>query len=327
MRENGVLFLTLILLISISLFSCNSSKSNRTLEKVKVAQFGEVFIYMPVYLADIKGFFKEEGLEIELTSTGGDDKTFAALISGSATFGIADPTFAAIATEKGQGGKVIASVVNGVPFWGVAKKDGKVPLIEKPEQLKGFKVATFPSPSTAFTLQTKMFQMAGLEPNIRQAAFGSLLSLLQNGDVDIALELEPNVSSAIKNNNLKVVYSLSKVYGDFAITGVTVLETTIANKPKLIQRFVNALQKAETFAHIYPDSAVYYATKKFPDLDKEIIKQAMFRIIETNTLPKSVVISDEAWEKAIQLRKEIGDIHSIETARNVLNMNFSKQVK
>ncbi|MPM60167.1 hypothetical protein SDC9_107015 [bioreactor metagenome] len=318
----------LIFAASFILSGCNSCKTKtQSLEKVQVAQFGEVFIYMPVYLAESKGFFKEEGLEISLTSTGGDDKTFAALISGSATFGIADPTFAAIATEKGQGGKVIASVVNGVPFWGVAKKDGKVPQIEKAEQLKGFSVATFPSPSTAFSLQTKMFKDAGLEPNIRQAALGALLPLLENGNADIALELEPNVSTAIKNNNCKVVYSLADVYGDFAITGVTVLESTIKSKPELVQKFVNALQKAETFAHTYPDSAVYYATKKFPDMDKGIVKDAMYRIIESNTLPKSVVISDEAWTKAIELRKEIGDLNSIEIAKSVLDMSFAKKLQ
>ncbi len=172
-----------------------------------------------------------------------------------------------------------------------------------------------------------MFKDAGLEPNIRQAAFGALLPLLENGNADIALELEPNVSTAIKNSNCKVVYSLADVYGDFAITGVTVLESTIKSKPELVQKFVNALQKAETFAHKYPDSAVYYATKKFPDMDKEIVKDAIYRIIESNTLPKSVVISDEAWSKAIELRKEIGDLNSIEIAKSVLDMSFANKVK
>ena len=222
---------------------------------------------------------------------------------------------------------MIASVVNGVPFWGVAKNDGKVPIINSPKELNGFSVATFPSPSTAFALQTEMFQKAGLKPNIRQAAFGSLLSMLESGDVDIALELEPNVSTAIKKSNAKVVYLLADLYGDFAITGVTVLEKTISEKPDLVQRFVNALQKAEVYAHAYPDSAAFYAKIKFPDLDEDVVDDAMTRIISSNTLPQNVVISDEAWEKAIQLRKQLGDIQSIEAARSVLNMEFADKAK
>jgi len=302
---------------------CTSSKKkNQEIDKIKVAQFGKVFIYMPVYLADIKGFFKEEGIEIELISTGGDDKTYAALISGSAVFGVADPTFVAIAAERGQKGKVIASIVNGVPFWGVAVSD-RVPGITNPKMLKGFSVATFPSPSTAYVLQKKMFINAGLKPDIKQGAFGSLLPMLLTGQVDIALELEPNVSTAIKKNHARVLYSLAKIYGNFALTGVTVLDKTIKENHDLVQRFVNALQKAETYAHTYPDSAAFYAQKVFPDMDKEIIKNAMARIIKSNTLPKSVVISNDAWKKALNLRYEIGDLKSVNEALNVLDNRFA----
>ena len=83
----------------IFLSACHTNKSE--LETIKVAQFGDVFIYIPLYLANTKGFFKEEGLKVDLINTGGDDKTYAAVIGGSALFGIADPTFVAIAKEQG----------------------------------------------------------------------------------------------------------------------------------------------------------------------------------------------------------------------------------
>lgn len=295
----------------------------KKLEKVRVAQFADVFLYMPLYLANEKGFFKEEGLDVSFTNTGGDDKTFAAIISGSATFGVADPTFVPIAKERGQNGKVIASIVNGVPFWGITKKD--IEPFEDIKGLKGYSVATFPSPSTAYTLQYDMFEDAELKPNIRQAAFGTLLPLLETGDVDIALELEPNVSSAIQNNGAKILYSMADMYGDFAITGVTVTEETIKEKPELVQKFVNALEKAEKFAHTYPDSAVIYANKIFPDLDDKIVENAMNRIIKSKTFPDNTNISNESWEKAISLRHEVGDIKSLEIARTVLDMQFAEK--
>lgn len=305
--------------------SCNNDKPNdQKLEKVKVAQFGDVFLYMPLYLAIDKGFFKEEGLDVQLTNTGGDDKTFAAVISGSATFGIADPTFVAIAKEKGQGGKVIASVVNGVPFWGITTNP-KIPEIKDGKQLNGYSVATFPSPSTAYTLQFDMFEDAGLKPNIKQGAFGALLPMLENKQVDIALELEPNVSTAVHKQGARILYSFADMYGDFAITGVTASDETIKNKPELVQKFVNALEKAEKFAHSNPDSVALYANKRFPDLDDAIVNQAVKRIISTKTLPQSVIISKESWEKAISLRNEVGEIKSLEMARTVLDMSFAQK--
>ena len=316
--------IVILLIFSFSFFFINQSgqssaqngkqsqqaSKEQHLENVKVAQFADVFLYMPLYLADGKGFFKEQGLSVDIISTGGDDKTFAAVISGNVQFGIADPTFVAIARAKGQPGKVIASIVNGVPFWGVTK-NAKVPEIEDPKQLKGFTVATFPSPSTAFTLQKKMFEDAGLKPQIKQAAFGALLPLLEVGQADIALELEPNVSTAVKGG-ARVVYSMAEMYGDFAITGVTTSDKLIAENPELVQKFVNAIQQAESYAHSNIDETVAFALQRFPNLDPVIVKQSLKRVIDSNTFPKSTLISEEAWKKACQLRVDAGDLPSVD---------------
>ena len=284
--------------------------AEQKLTEVKVAQFADFFLYMPLYLAEGKGFFKDQGLSVTITSTGGDDKTFAAVISGDVHFGIADPTFVAIARAKGQPGKVIASIVNGVPFWGVTK-NSEVPEIENPKQLEGFTVATFPSPSTAFTLQKQMFETAGLKPQIRQAAFGALLPLLEAGAVDIALELEPNVSTAVKQG-ARVVYSMAEMYGDFAITGVTTRETLITENPDLVQKFVNAIQQAESYVHANPEATADFALKRFPNLDPGIVAQALKRVIDSKTLPRNTVVSKTAWEKACQLRVDAGDLPAIQ---------------
>lgn len=268
--------------------------------------------------------FAQEGIQIEIVNTTGDDKTFAAVIGGSATFGIADPTFVAIAAEKGFKGKVIASIVNGVPFFGGVTKNPLVPEVKDASDLEGFSVATFPSPSTAYTLQYNMFTEAGLTPNIKQGSPGALLPMLDVKQADIVLELEPNVSMAAKNG-ARVVYSLADIYGDFAITGVTTDEKTIINNPDLVQRFVNAIQKAEKYIHQYPDSAALYAIKRFPELDKDVVFAAMQRVIETNTIPQDAVIGEEAWEKAIVLRQQVGEISSLEIANPVLDMSFANK--
>ncbi|MCX8473610.1 MAG: ABC transporter substrate-binding protein [Sediminibacterium sp.] len=319
--KNLFLLSSLFFTITIANLSCKEEQKKQELQKVKVAQYGDVFLYMPLYLANEKGFFKEEGLEVEINSTGGDDKTFAAVIGGSAEFGIADPSFVAIANEKGQAGKVIASVVNGVPFWGVTNKPNLQPITND-KDLKGLSVATFPSPSTAYTLQYDMFKKAGLKPNIRQAAYGALLSLLESKEVDIALEVEPNVSTALQNG-AKIVYSLTQKYGNFAFTGVTVSDNLIKAKPELVQKFVNALQKAELFGHKYPDSLAYYAQKHFNTINSLVLKDASLRIISSNTFPKNVLITPDAWRKACTLRFEVGDLKSLENTFSVYDTSFA----
>lgn len=299
--------------------ACNDGKPK--LETVKVAQFGDVFIYTPLYLADSKGFFEEEGLKIDLINTGGDDKTYAAVISGSAQFGVADPTFAAIAKEKGIDGRVIGGIVNGVPFWALAKNTS-IPSITEASMLKPYSVATFSAPSTAYTIQLEMFKLASIEPNIKQGAFGTLIPMLDAGRADIALELEPNVSIAL-NKGAKIVYSFIQKYPEFAFTGITASKKTIDENPHLVQRFMNAITKAEKYAHEYPDSAAFYMSKYYPDVNVVVVKEAVKRMVDSNTLPQNAVISKKAWEQACALRNRIGDLKSMNDIENILDMSFA----
>ena len=320
--RNKVLLIALIALLGLlSLFHfLRNSNSSSFIRTIKVAQFGDVFIYTPLYLADAKGFFEEEGLKIELINTGGDDKTYAAVISGSATFGVADPVFAAIAQEKGIEGRVIGGIVNGVPFWAITKKD--IPSITDSRMLQPYSVATFSAPSTAYTVQKKMFQDAGLNPNIKQGAFGGLIPMLDAGQADIALELEPNVSTAIANG-AKDVYSFAKIYPEFAFTGITTSLETIEKEPELVQHFINAITKAEQYAHQYPDSTAYYMCKLYPDIEESIIHNAIKRMVESNSLPQNAVISNDAWKAAVEIRYELGDIKSPNKTDAVLDMSFA----
>lgn len=288
-------------------YSRESNKSqNQDLQKVTVSQAFEVFLYAPLYVAQDKDFFKEEGLEVNITTAGGDEKAFASLLSGDAQFAVGDPTFVAVSGEKGQPGKVIASVLTGVPFWGVAK-DKNIPQITQPSQLGKYSVATFPAPSTAYALQTKMFQTGGLKPNVKQLAFGGLLPALEAGQVNIALELEPNVSTAVKNGS-HIVYSLSNYYPDFAITGVTTLPDYLKNNQEATQKFVNALRKADNYIRSNPDEAAQIMSKRFTEVDTQTAENALKNVINANVIPQSMVITKNGWDTATQLRLDVGDI-------------------
>ena len=93
-------------------------------------------------LPSTPGFFRARQLDVSLVSTGGDEKTWAAVIGGSASFGVADPgPFVAIAEARGQQGRVVASIVDGVPFWGITYKADVTPFASA-KDLKSYAVAT-----------------------------------------------------------------------------------------------------------------------------------------------------------------------------------------
>lgn len=311
-RRSRVFFASLVLFVALlAAFGIWSQKTNRPtsgkekLHSIKIAQFGDFFLYAPLYIAVDGGFFRKEGLDVSIVNTGGDDKTWAAVLSGSAEFGVADPTFVAVSADRGQKGFVVASLVNGVPFWGITYKN--IPPFKNAKELAEYSVATFPSPSTAYTLQKKMFSDAGLTPNIREGAFGAIIPMLKAGSADIGLELEPNVSQAV-SDGARVLYSLADKYGDFAITGVMTTDLIVQQDPALVISATTALQGALDLLHSNPDQALALLTKRFPGVTPAVAKTALDRVLAGGIIPRSIIISKDAWNKAIQLRIEAGDL-------------------
>jgi NitT/TauT family transport system substrate-binding protein len=274
--------------------------------RIVIAQAGDFFLYAPLYVALDAGFFKDQFLDVSIVTTGGDDKTWAAVISNSAQFGVADPTFIVASTQRGQPGKVVASIVNGVPFWGVTFRPDLKPLKDA-SGLRNLKVATFPSPSTAYVLQEKMFKDAGLPPDIVQGAFGSLLTMVRAKRADVALELEPNVSQAVADG-ASILYSMKDVYGDFAITGLTATPEFLERNASAAAAVTCGLQKALDVIHKQPDRTLTILRHRFPDIKEEVSAAALRRVIDGGIIPSTLTVSQTAWQKAVDLRISVKDV-------------------
>jgi len=314
------------------LSSCNNNDSDKPkatdAAKVTVAQWGQekYLIYLPFYIAQEKGFFKEEGLDITVKFSGNDDQVFASVLKGEAQFGIGDPVFTAISREKGAKGKVIASIVDGVTIWGVTNK-ASISSIGKPGDLAGLRVGTFPDPSTNFALMKETILKGGdtlKNTKIVQAPIGSQLALLENGSADIAMDLEPGTSIA-ESKGYRVVYSSPRFYGRFAFTGLTTTEDYINGNKDVVQKFVNAIEKALYYCHTDEVGTIALAATLFPKLDTAVVANAVKRMLLDKTIPDHAVMSDAAWQKALQVRVKIGDLKELKPTADAVDNSFAQR--
>ena len=75
--------LTALLLCLIMLFALTAcSKDESGLRKVTLNEVTRSVFYAPLYVACSKGFFAEEGLEVDIVTGGGSDASMTALLSG-----------------------------------------------------------------------------------------------------------------------------------------------------------------------------------------------------------------------------------------------------
>lgn len=72
-----------------SLAGCEKSKAG--LQKIRLNEVAHSIFYAPQYVAMELGYFEEEGIDLELTTGYGADKTTTALISGDADIGFMGP--------------------------------------------------------------------------------------------------------------------------------------------------------------------------------------------------------------------------------------------
>lgn len=318
----------LLIVTTLTTISCRkSSKGEST--KVVVAQWGQekYLIYLPLYVAIEKGFFSAQGLDIDLRFSGNDDQVFASVIQGSANFGIGDPIFTAIANEREAGiGKVVASIVDGVAIWGVTNSQD-IPVIQEKQGLSNLRIGTFPSPSTNYTLMNETIISGGKKlesTKIVQAPIGGQIALLEKGLVDIAMVLEPAASKA-ESEGYRIVFSSPKFYGPFAFTGLTTSGAFADQHPQIVQSMVNGLQNAMRYCHSQPDEITNIAQKLFPSLDAVVLKNAVRRMLDEETFPTSVFISENSWQAAISTRVTVGDLKKPQDYSKSVDVTYAKK--
>lgn len=243
--------------------------------------------YLPLTVAERRGFFKEEGLEVEINDFGGGAKSLQALIGGSVDVVTGAYEHTIRMQAKGQNIQAVCELGR-FPAIVIGVKTDKAGEIKSAADFKGRKIGvTAPGSSTAITAQYAMVQ-AGLKPT--DAAFigvgggAGAVAAMQRGEIDIISHLDPVIAKLEGDGAIKVLIDTRTEAGTKALFGgsnpaaVVYLKTDfVAANPNTVQRLVNAHAKAlrwlaaatpETVAEIVPpeyhlgDKALYLRAVK-----------------------------------------------------------------
>jgi NitT/TauT family transport system substrate-binding protein len=296
------------------LSSCR--REQPALTHVVVNQAFEHLLYIGLYVAKDKGFFAQQGLDVEIDTGGGDAQAFSALTSGQAQFAQGDPAFVAIANEKGWQGRVVAMAVDRAATWGVTLDKSIKPFTD-PAGFRGRTVATYPNTNTAYVIQKQLDEKAGLKvgktTKILEVPFGTEIATLHNRQADIAQTIEPNASQ-VELQGGTVVFSYPDAYGPLAFTGVMTSKRLIDENPQLVQKFITAYEQALQFIQTDPEGTLAIAQKRLPDLPPDVIKAGLARLVQSGSIPKHAAVNQESWKKLLQIRVDVGDLHSLPSA-------------
>jgi NitT/TauT family transport system substrate-binding protein len=210
--------------------------------------------YLPLTIAERKGFFKDEGLEVEINDFGGGAKSLQALIGGSVDIVTGAYEHTIRMQAKGQDVRAITELGR-FPAIVIAVKKDKAGQIKSAADFKGLKIGvTAPGSSTALTTQYAMAK-AGLKPT--DAAFigvgsgASAVAAMQKGEIDVIAHLDPVISKLESEGDISILIDTRTEAGTRALFGGSNPAATLYTKkdfidanPVTTQRLVNAFMKS-----------------------------------------------------------------------------------
>ncbi len=300
----------------------------QTAKKVKITIPVIAHSMAPVFLAQNKGFFAEEKLDVDVTSTNGGGPDIRALIAGDVDFSFTTGDNVVLAQQEG---KKLVMVMSGLHRlfinWAMHKETAKakgitesMPLAEKIKSLKGLTVGvTNPGALTAH-LAAFVIRKAGYNPqhDVQIIPIGSgptWLAALENRKVDVALTAPPVPETAISRGFAIMLINNAKgedpSIPEFLMEDLIVRPETLTKDPDAVRRMVRALTRANRWALQSTPEQVADALKPSmttiaPDILLAGVKAVLPALSSDGRMSeRSVQITQDVLEQAGILKKRV----------------------
>jgi len=244
MKKNISLLLSACLML-LPLTGCGAKKDGIT--TVRVNEVTHSVFYAPMYLADARGYFEEEGIRIELTNGGGADNVMAAVLSGDADIGFCGPEAALY---------VLAGGTADVPtvFGQLTKRDGSFLVSRTKEDtfdwnaLKGKSILAgrrggVPAMTFEYILREKGFSDEEIDLNF-DVAFNLMTSAFESGVSDYCTMFEPTASEYQAAGKGYVVASVGEASGEVPYTAYIAKRSWLKKNSSAAEGFLRAVMRA-----------------------------------------------------------------------------------
>jgi NitT/TauT family transport system substrate-binding protein len=253
-------------------------------EEIAVGNYGASANGMPFGVALVKGYFKDEGLNITglIASAGGGTSLRNMLAGGGVPYGEVNPGVVISAILAGADLKIVSdNVLTVAEFVWAVKPDSPIKTIK---DIKGKKIGYTNPRSTSQALANMLLVSAGYKPEdaelVKTGGFGEGIAALDSGQVDIVPITEP-LWSKFKNKYRAVIVASETLPPLDNVVGVTTVEMA-EKKGDFIRAVIRARRKAVIFMREHPDEAAEIVAKQY-NIDVEVARSSIRNLTTSKT--------------------------------------------
>lgn len=304
--------------------------TEKELQKVTLNEVAHSIFYAPQYAAYELGYFKEEGIDLEIVCGFGADKVMTAVLSGEAEIGFMGSESTIYAYNQGASDYV-------VNFAQLTQRAGNflVAREEMPDfswdDIKGTKVLGGRKGGMPEMVFEYILKEKGIDPgsdlDIDQSIdFGSTAAAFSSGQGDFTVEFEPSATALEKEGAGYVVASLGVESGYVPYTSYSAKSSYMEKNPDIIQAFTNALQKGMNYVNTHsPEEIAEVIAPQFPDSDLETITAIVTRYAEQDTWKEDLIFEEDSFTLLQDILESAGELSKRASYEDLVVTAYAKE--
>ncbi|MDI3281466.1 MAG: ABC transporter substrate-binding protein [Bacillota bacterium] len=282
-------------------------------ERVRLSEVVRSVFYAPLYVSINRGFFREEGIEIELSTAWGADKGAAALLSGAVDVGFFGPEAGIYVYQQGAANHFVA-------FAELTACDGSFLVARRPlpkfrwRDVKGKTIIGGRPGGVPEMCLEYAIRQAGLDPLrevklIRNLAFTATAGAFEAGTGDFVALFEPTASLLEREGKGYVVASIGASVGPTAYTAFHVRKDYLLRHPETIQRFTNAIYRGQLWVQRHKaEEIVEVIAPFFPEADRDILRRSVERYQKVGAYQAHPLLTRESFERLQDIIQAAGEL-------------------
>lgn len=328
----GIALMLALFLCVFSCAGCGDAKKggNGDLTKVTLNEVAHSIFYAPMYVAIEEGYFTEEGIDLELVTGFGADKTMTAVLTGEADIGFMGSESSIYTYVQGTDNPVInfAQLTQRAGNFLVAREaieDFQWSML-KGEAVLGGRAGGMPQMVFEYVLKKH-----GMDPKAdlqidQSIDFGSTAAAFSGGKGTYTVEFEPHATGLEEKGDGYIVASLGEESGYVPYTAFSATASYMEAHPEIIQAFTNALQKGLDYVASHtPEEIADIIAPQFEETDKGTLTTIVKRYYDQDSWPADLVFKKESFELLQHILMEAGELDVMQPYEALVNTEFAKK--
>ena len=324
-----VLILATVIIVAFT--ATHKDQIEGEIRTIKVNEVTRSVFYAPQYVAIANGFFKEEGLNIEITTGQGADNVMTAVLAGQCDIGFCGPEASIYVYNEGKEDYVQV-------FAQLTKRDGSFLVSKNPtdnfswQDLKGETIIPGRKGGVPYMTLEYVLKQNGINPETDltlddSIKFDLMAGAFTGGSAEYVTLFEPTASMTEDAGKGYIVASVGEASGEIPYTAYCAKKSYIEANSDVIEGFTRAIYKGQQWVKEHSAKEIAETIQEyFPSTSVESLEKSVQSYKDIDAWNENPVLKQESFDKLQLIMTEAGELTQKAPYEKIVNNSFAEEV-